>query len=243
MYKFAGDNALVENMYMLISIFKNYNIEPIFVFDGKPPPEKKQLLIQRKIERDDAFTKYLEIKDSLEKETFDDAKRQDMIGEMESLKKQSTRIKDDDFRKVKDLMTAYGVTYYDSVGEADVLCCYLVKCGRAFACVSDDMDMFLYGCNRVIRHLSVLNHTLVYYDTEMILSDLKMGEEIFQDILILSGTDYNISNETNLSETVKWYREYNKFYANSDKTLNFYNWLEKYSKYIKDKPFLEKIIL
>jgi type I restriction enzyme M protein len=25
MYKFAGDNALVENMYMLISIFKNLN--------------------------------------------------------------------------------------------------------------------------------------------------------------------------------------------------------------------------
>jgi len=42
MYKYMSDNALLENMYLFISAFKEYNITPIFIFDGKPPPEKKR---------------------------------------------------------------------------------------------------------------------------------------------------------------------------------------------------------
>ena len=41
LYKFIADDSLLENMYLFISIMKSYNIEPIFVFDGKPPAEKK----------------------------------------------------------------------------------------------------------------------------------------------------------------------------------------------------------
>ena len=32
-----------ENMYLMLSIFRYYNVIPIFVFDGKPPPEKKRV--------------------------------------------------------------------------------------------------------------------------------------------------------------------------------------------------------
>jgi len=241
MYKFAGDNALVENMYLLISIFKKYNIEPIFIFDGKPPPEKKTLLAQRKLEKMDAQKKYMEMKTLLETAQLNDAKRQEVVADMEQLKKQFIRIKDADNKKVKDLMDAYGVSYYDADGEADALCCFLVKTDRAWACVSDDMDMFLYGCNRVVRHLSILNHTAVFYDTLSILSDLKLNEDMFRDILIISGTDYNTNSETNLTETMKWFNEYNKSIRSSDCDKTFHEWLLKYTKYIKDANHLAKI--
>ena len=39
-----GENALLENFYLMISIFREYNIIPLFVFDGKPPKEKNDLL-------------------------------------------------------------------------------------------------------------------------------------------------------------------------------------------------------
>jgi 5'-3' exonuclease len=241
MYKFAGDNALIENMYLLISIFKKYNIDPIFIFDGKPPPEKKTLLAQRRIEKMDAQKRYFEMKTILDNEDLNESRKQEVLMDMEQLKKQFIRIKDTDNRKVKDLMDAYGVAYYEADGEADALCCYLVKTSRAWACVSDDMDMFLYGCNRVIRHLSVLNHTAVFYDSKSILADLKMNETVFRDILLLSGTDYNTNSETNLNETIKWYHEYNKHCATNDNNLSFYDWLIKYTKYIKDPDELEKI--
>ena len=48
MYKFAGDNSLIENMYLMITTFRYYNIIPIFIFDGKPIAEKKELLQKRK---------------------------------------------------------------------------------------------------------------------------------------------------------------------------------------------------
>lgn len=235
LYKFAAENAIVENMYLLISIFKKYKIKPIFVFDGKPPDEKKDLLLQRRNDKKEAQQKYIDIKNMLDREDLDEKKRNSLLLNMESLKKQFIRIKEVDIIKIKNLMDAYGVCYYDAPGEADVLCCQFVKSGIAWACLSDDMDMFVYGCARVMRHLSILNHTIVFYDTSRILGDMKMSEENLRDILVLSGTDYNCRNETNLNETMKWYNEYKRG-ANSQ--MRFYDWLMKYTKYIKDVDHL-----
>ena len=43
MYKFTAQSALLENMYLMISIFLQFDITPIFIFEGKPPAEKRQL--------------------------------------------------------------------------------------------------------------------------------------------------------------------------------------------------------
>ena len=47
LYKYALDGNLIENIYLMLSILRHYNITPIFIFDGKPPPEKKELLIKK----------------------------------------------------------------------------------------------------------------------------------------------------------------------------------------------------
>jgi len=52
LYKYEAENALLENMYVMLSIFSYYNIIPIFIFDGKPPPEKKALLQKRKEDKE-----------------------------------------------------------------------------------------------------------------------------------------------------------------------------------------------
>ena len=41
LYKYVGEDALIENIYLLVSILLYYNIIPVFVFDGKPPEEKR----------------------------------------------------------------------------------------------------------------------------------------------------------------------------------------------------------
>lgn len=241
LYKFLSENALMENMYLFISILKKYDISPIFIFDGKPPPEKKQLLIKRLIDKMEAEKKYLNIKEDLLSETNEE-KKEEKIVEMELLKKQFIRVKDDDVCKVKQLFDAYGVSYFVAPSEADQLCAYLNKTEQVWGCVSDDMDMFLYGCNYVIRHISLLNHTAVLYDRNKILSDLNMSSQIFNEIMILSGTDYNINNETSLNETVKWYYEYMKYsekeLKNNKQPYSFYVWLIKNTKYIKNYELL-----
>ena len=54
LYRFMAENAFMENMYLLISILLSFKINPIFIFDGKPPPEKQALLKQRRIEKKEA---------------------------------------------------------------------------------------------------------------------------------------------------------------------------------------------
>jgi len=239
LYKFAEKSAVLENMYLLISVFRQNNITPVFVFDGKPPAEKKALLIKRKIEKDAAEEKYNELKLAMEDGQLDSA----ALSEMESLKKQFVRVTDSDIVKSKELMRAYGVSFIESRGESDHLCAFLVKHGFAWACVSDDMDMFLYGCPRVIRHLSLLNHEGIYYDTAQILSDLDMTQEAFNDIAILSGTDYNMNEQKSLSDTLRYYMEYREWMhfhgaivkdAKVTETGPFYDWLLKKTSHIKD---------
>ena len=58
----------------MISIFRKYDIIPLFVFDGKPPKEKEDLLIQRKIDKKNAEEKYLQLEEKYKNETNEDEK-------------------------------------------------------------------------------------------------------------------------------------------------------------------------
>ena len=58
MYKFAADDSLIENIYLMLSIFRYYNIIPIFIFDGKPPDEKSEILIKRREDKKEALDEY-----------------------------------------------------------------------------------------------------------------------------------------------------------------------------------------
>ena len=51
LYRFLSENSLLENFYLMISIFKSYNIIPIFVFDGKPPKEKFEIIEKRQSDK------------------------------------------------------------------------------------------------------------------------------------------------------------------------------------------------
>ena len=72
---------------MMISLFKYYNITPIFVFDGKAPIEKNNLLIKRKEDKAIAEKKYYSIKEQLKTVEIDDPGYDELYTEMISLKK------------------------------------------------------------------------------------------------------------------------------------------------------------
>ena len=57
-YKFLGEDKLLENMDRMVSMFLNFKITPIFIFDGKPPQEKQTLLYQRREKKQEAEDKY-----------------------------------------------------------------------------------------------------------------------------------------------------------------------------------------
>ena len=242
MYRYAAENTLIENIYLMLSVFRHYNIIPIFIFDGKPPPEKRELLQKRKEDKDEAEREYHKLKHSLSiNKDMDDADKQEILYNMDMLKKQLVSIRKQDTEAVKQLIRAYGATYYDAPGEADELCALLVLKDRVWGCLSEDMDMIVYGCHRVIRYLSLLNHTAVVYDVKSILSNLGITQKQLREICVLSGTDYNIEcdhSDITLNNTLKQFKKYHK--ANSG--LDFYAWLNVTNhNYIKDYALLTKI--
>ena len=66
LYKFLGENALLENLYLMISIFRENNIIPLFIFDGKPPAEKNDTIAFRKKTKINARDEYYRLKQMLD---------------------------------------------------------------------------------------------------------------------------------------------------------------------------------
>jgi 5'-3' exonuclease len=201
MYRYSGEGALLENMYLMASVFRHYNIHAVFVFDGPPPPQKTEVIEMRKRKKDAAKKQY-DVLDKLSKRRRDahapdcemtTTELDDIEETMRELKKQFVRLRDCDISDVKELLVSFGFAIVDAEGEADALCAKLSLKKRVDACISDDTDMFVYGCPVVLRNLSLLNHSVVSYSMAEILKTLSLTQQEFKMMCVVSGTDYSPS--------------------------------------------------
>ena len=242
LYKYmedGGGELLPKKIEKLILAFQKYKITPIFIFDGKPPQEKRILLEQRRLKKEEAKLKYDTILKKIE--DSEGIKSIELTHQLESLKKQFVRVDYEHVQSAKDMMLKHNVLFIVAQGESDQLCVEYVKTQKAWGVLSDDMDMFTYGCGCVLRDLSLHNHTVKLYILQNILQELNMTINNFRNILVLSGTDYNTQDTHNLYDTLKWYNEYKRHCNKYKIQPHFYDWLWKNTKYIKSLDELEKI--
>ena len=244
-YQFLANQALLENMYTLITLFQMHGIVPVFIFDGKPPDKKRNLLNKRQQLKRVAEMHYNKVKVQLE---LTRCRNPDDEHLLKVLKRRFIRLHDADLERVKSLMQALGVNYIVAPGEADAMCAQMVLKRKAHACMSDDTDMFVYGCPRVLRHLNLIDETFTMYDMSQILNLLGITMTEFRQICVVSGTDYNchstITNATttamqshsqahshlHLKLTLKLFKQYKKCIQEAAETndivaTDFYTWL------------------
>jgi len=214
LYKFKSLDSLVPSMTQLLDLFQDHSVRPIFVFDGKPKTNKKQTLQKRQQEKQIAWDQYQQV---LHTETPE---------VLQSLKKTFIRVSQRDVDSIKSLMDSRNVQYIQAPHEADEVCARMMKQGKAQYCMSDDMDMFVYGCSHVLRQVNLHEKTATLYQLEHILKALHITIEDFQMICILSGTDYSTSNHT-IYDYMKWYDQFIK----SGK-VNFHEWLLQEKKIV-----------
>jgi len=192
-------------MYVLLSLLRHYNIIAIFIFDGKAPIEKKMILEQRSHDRKNAELEYKQLEEKLM--NVEEEEKKEIIDSMDQLKKKIVYITKEKIENVKKIITYFGSSYYDAPGESDELCALLMHHKIVWACLSEDMDMFVYGCERVLRYFSLIHHNVVLYTMKNILQDLQMTQKEFREVCVLSGTDYQASN-TSLFEIIKYFKKY-----------------------------------
>jgi len=194
MYRFAGENALLENMYLMASLFRHYDIHAVFVFDGVPPPQKTELIESRRQKKDQAKQQYDIVADQLKQRKrteYYNPEIAELEETMTQLRKKFARLRDCDIANVKELLVSFGFAIIDAEGEADVLCAKLAIKKRVYACLSDDTDMFVYGCPIVLRHISLLNNSVVSYNMTEILKELGLNQQEFKMMCVANGTDYD----------------------------------------------------
>jgi 5'-3' exonuclease len=208
LYKFKAFDDFLKLIKQMLLDFIKYGIHGIFVFDGKPKQNKELELIHRKAQKEKAWENY-----KLLKEQDNGNEKQ-----IQLLKQQCTKINMKDVNNVKMIMDSLKIKYTDAPYEADEICAKLSVSNHVYACMSDDMDMLVYGCKRVLRNVNFTNKTAILYKLDDILEYLKLSYDNFKKLCVISGTDYYKSNKNIL---LKLYSEY----KHSQHT-NLYEWLK-----------------
>ena len=156
-------------------LLKN-DIIPIFVFDGRAPDLKSEVLKARKDTKKKCIQKLKD--DNYENE----------IDRIKDFKKSYT-ISREQSEEVKHILKLFGIPIIESSTEADPLCAELVKQKIAYGVGSEDMDILTFGSPVLIRGLSATKK-MKEIKLDKVLKDLNMNQNEFIDLCILLGCDY-----------------------------------------------------
>jgi flap endonuclease-1 len=234
LYKFESSGSLIEQFYLFLILLNKYKITPLFIFDGKTPQIKQETILKRRKEKVAAVESYNKLKEFIEIE----GSTPELVSKLSTFKKKSVVMNMSKINKVKLLLTYYGACFLEAEGEADLLCVELVKSQIVYACLSEDMDMFAYGCPRILRYISLINHNIVFYNTSYILSILKIDQTDLQNLCILSGTDYNINSINKEKNFEYWYNKLMDYKAKWRKQC-FIDWVTENDADIEKEKITE----
>jgi len=189
MYRYNNDfirNKAGDNISHIIGIINktinclSLNITPIYIFDGVPPIEKKEVINERKAKACVAMDKINSSNTSSD--------------DVEKYKKQSIRLTKEIINDIKKVLQLLGVSYIDSQGEAEGYASELCRIKYVDYVMSEDMDCLPFNCSYLIRNCidkSIkITDTISIFDQEKILKDLEMTQDQFIELCILCGCDY-----------------------------------------------------
>jgi len=163
----------------LIVKLRALGVEPIVIFDGKPPAVKATALEERRQHRQ-----------TIQKEIEELDPTIDLV-QITSLQRQIPTVSGTDKDTVKQMLYASGVLFLNALGEADDLLAALYKKGDITAVVSTDMDMLPRGIGRLILTESADASILTCIHLERILSLLSLTYDQFVGACVLMGSDYS----------------------------------------------------
>ena len=212
-YEFLSDDNLVNGFIDMCELFLKYNIIALFIFDGKPTDEKSEELKKRKVDRKKSKKIYNENINKLSKQ-----KKKELMRKIVRVTKNETDI-------VKNILKYYNMKWLTSPNESDELCCKLVETKKMFGCLSNDMDMLVYGCKYVFRNLDLYNETVNVYNIDEILLELRMSLDSFKYMSLFS------NKKDNIFKTSNYYHNY----VNNDKNNTFLEYLLDKKSISKDE--------
>ena len=166
-------------------------IRPIYVFDGKPPDEKRDVLIERGERKKAAEAAW---KTALEKGNVEEARKHAQA---------TSRLTSKMAGECKELLTLMGIPVVEAPSEGEAQATQMAIEESVDAVASQDMDCLLFGAPMLLRNLSVGGRRKLpgrneyvevvpeFIDLQEVLRGLEISREQLIWAGILIGTDFD----------------------------------------------------
>ena len=182
---------LVGLLLRTTRLIADYDIRPVFVFDGRPPELKMRTLEERRRYRERARVDWEEA-----------VRRKDYLAAwskavtMNSL----TRPMQDDAKRVLEMI---GVPWVQAPQEGEAQAAHMAMRGDVWAANSRDYDSVLFGSPRLVRYVTISGQEFLpskgrtrplipeMIELPALLNHLEITREQLVDLAIMVGTDFN----------------------------------------------------
>lgn len=186
-FMYSYNNIIIGFWNQIVKLL-SHKIIPLYIYDGKPPHEKDSVIQQRQRKRTNLETKLHDLTNDIQDHHVEDNHDlEELEKQKNKIKKSILHIKKSDIDTTKEFFDALHIPYLNAVGEADALCAKLTKEGYIGACLSDDMDMLVLGCNKTIKFQ---DGKVFEFDLDYILTCLDINYDQFVEMSLLFGCDY-----------------------------------------------------
>lgn len=213
LYKYMYNNNDYLGGFIIHSLRLLQNgIIPLFVFDGKPPDEKCDVLKSRKNKKEFYYKKIELLKDILEAKNNDIIQNSeelynsevekklynefinknisDIDNEIKKVSKKIICITKEDISNCKELFNLMGIPYVDANGEAETFCAKIAQNNLIDGCITEDTDFLANRGNILIKNFNKNSNNIITYELKEILRCLNLSYDEFLDLCILCGCDY-----------------------------------------------------
>src|SRR5438445_8405670 len=172
-------------------LIADFDMKPVFIFDGKPNPLKRRTIEMRRDARKKAEAEYVE---AVSKKDYSKAwSKAVMTGRV------TGSVLDDS----KHLLTLMGIPWLEALEDAEAQASFMAAIGDVWAVGSKDYDCLLYGAPILVRYLTLTGREwlpaqrrsrplipeLIKLSENLVL--LGISREQLVDHAILVGTDFN----------------------------------------------------
>ncbi|GAA5872640.1 hypothetical protein JCM1840_004861 [Sporobolomyces johnsonii] len=178
----AGETTshLMGLFYRTIRMVEN-DLKPCYVFDGKPPALKSNVLKKRFAGRQEA------------QEAEAQAKETGTAEDVDKLSRRQVKVTKEHNEECRRLLTLMGIPWVEAPSEAEAQCAELCRGGLVYGAGSEDMDTLTFNSPIVLRHLTFSEARKMPIDVislEDVLKGLELTMDQFIDMCMLCGCDY-----------------------------------------------------
>ena len=178
-------------MFRTTRLIHDYDMQLIFVFDGKPPQLKQREIMKRREMREKATQEW---QDALKKGDYATAFSKAVM---------SSRLTQPLVEDAKTLLTLLGIPFVQAPSEAEAQSAYMAMKGDVWAASSKDYDSLMFGAPQLVRYLTISGREFLpskgtsrplkpeLIELNNLLKSYGITREQLIDIAILIGTDFN----------------------------------------------------